>query len=47
MKVWVVFLLAAFFLGMRSARRGRELSGWTLAGLCAMVAVGLFSYGLV
>jgi hypothetical protein len=47
MKVWVVFLLATFFLGARAARRQRELSVLTLLGLGFVVAVGLYTYSLV
>jgi hypothetical protein len=47
MKVWVVFLVAAFLLGVRAAKRGREVSPFTLLGLCLFVAAGLYTYGLV
>jgi len=43
MKIFVLFLLSTFFIGAWTARHGRRDRFVTLAGLCVVTAVLLYS----
>lgn len=44
MKVFVVFLLAAFVLGGRSFGRERPDRAWLILGACLLLSAALYGY---
>ena len=43
MKVWILFLLASFFIGVLFRRRSSAVQKAILAMLCVIVTVALYS----
>lgn len=42
MKLWVMFTMASFVIGVLMWRKKASMRAWLLAGLCAFVCVGYF-----